>query len=510
MTMSKEILMVVDAVSNEKGVEKDIIFEAIEAALASATRKRHGDDIDVRVAIDRETGDYETFRRWLVFEDESTELETPDRELRMQDAVDLDPDVEPGGYVEEPMESIAFGRIAAQTAKQVIVQKVREAERAQVVEEYESRVGELVNGLVKRVDRNGIYVDLGGNAEAFVPREDMIPREPIRPQDRIKGQLHDVRTEPRGPQLFLSRTSPEFLIELFKLEVPEVGQGLIEILGAARDPGLRAKIAVRSLDQRIDPVGACVGMRGSRVQAVSNELAGERVDIILYNENPAQFVINAMSPAEVVSIVVDEEKNSMDVAVDEDKLSQAIGRGGQNVRLASELTGYELNVMTAADAEEKGESELRSVVERFMRQLDVDEEVASILAQEGFSTIEEIAYVPESELVEIDEFDEDIVGELRNRARDVLITQAIATEEEIDAAEPAEDLLTLEGMDKGLAFLLASKGIVTRDDLAELAVDDLEEIEELEPERAAELIMAARAHWFAEAEAAEAAAKENA
>jgi N utilization substance protein A len=514
MAMNKEILMVVDAVSNEKGVDKDIIFEAIEAALASATRKRHGEDIDVRVSIDRETGDYDTFRRWLVFADDSTELETPDRELRMQDAVDLDPDVEPGGYVEEPMESIAFGRIAAQTAKQVIVQKVREAERAQVVEEFEDRVGELVNGLVKRVDRNGIYVDLGGNAEAFVPREDMIPREPIRPQDRIKGLLREVRTEPRGPQLFLSRTSPEFLIELFKLEVPEVGQGLIEILGAARDPGLRAKIAVRSLDQRIDPVGACVGMRGSRVQAVSNELAGERVDIILYNDNPAQFVINAMSPAEVVSIVVDEEKHSMDVAVEEDKLSQAIGRGGQNVRLASELTGYELNVMTAADAEEKGESELRGVIERFMHQLDVDEEVASILAQEGFSTIEEIAYVPESELVEIEEFDEDIVAELRSRARDVLITQAIATEEAIDAAEPAEDLLSLEGMDKGLAYLLASKGVVTRDDLAELAVDDLEEIEELEPERAAELIMAARAHWFAEAEAeaeaGEAAAKENA
>jgi N utilization substance protein A len=510
MTMNKEILMVVDAVSNEKGVDKDIIFEAIEAALASATRKRHGDDIDVRVAIDRETGDYETFRRWLVFEDDSTELETPDRELRLEDALDIDPDAEPGGFVEEPMESIAFGRIAAQTAKQVIVQKVREAERAQVVEEFEHRVGELVNGLVKRVDRNGVYVDLGGNAEAFVPREDMIPREPIRPQDRIKGLLREVRTEPRGPQLFLTRTSPQFLIELFKLEVPEVGQGLIEILGAARDPGLRAKIAVRSLDQRIDPVGACVGMRGSRVQAVSNELAGERVDIILYNDNPAQFVINAMSPAEVVSIVVDEERHSMDVAVEEDKLSQAIGRGGQNVRLASELSGYELNVMTAQDAEEKGESELRAVVERFMGQLDVDEEVASILAQEGFSTIEEIAYVPESELVEIEEFDEDIVEELRSRARDVLITQAIATEEAIDAAEPAEDLLSLEGMDKGLAFVLASKGVVTRDDLAELSVDDLEEIEEMEPERAAELIMAARAHWFAEAEEAAAAAKENA
>jgi N utilization substance protein A len=510
MAMNKEILMVVDAVSNEKGVDKDIIFEAIEAALASATRKRHGDDIDVRVSIDRETGDYDTFRRWLVFADDSTELETPDRELRLEDAVEIDPNAQPGDYVEEPMESIAFGRIAAQTAKQVIVQKVREAERAQVVEEYQDRVGELVNGLVKRVDRNGVYVDLGGNAEAFVPREDMIPREPIRPQDRIKGLLHEVRTEPRGPQLFLTRTSPAFLVELFKLEVPEVGQGLIEILGAARDPGLRAKIAVRSLDQRIDPVGACVGMRGSRVQAVSNELAGERVDIILYNDNPAQFVINAMSPAEVVSIVVDEEKHSMDVAVEEDKLSQAIGRGGQNVRLASELTGYELNVMTAQDAEEKGESELRAVVERFMGQLDVDEEVASILAQEGFSTIEEIAYVPESELVEIEEFDEDIVEELRNRARDVLITQAIVTEEAIDAAEPAEDLLSLEGMDKGLAYLLASKGVVTRDDLAELSVDDLEEIEEMEPERAAELIMAARAHWFAEAEEAAATAKENA
>ncbi len=510
MAMNKEILMVVDAVSNEKGVDKDIIFEAIEAALASATRKRHGDDIDVRVSIDRETGDYDTFRRWLVFADDSTELETPDRELRLEDAVEIDPNAQPGDFVEEPMESIAFGRIAAQTAKQVIVQKVREAERAQVVEEYQDRVGELVNGLVKRVDRNGVYVDLGGNAEAFVPREDMIPREPIRPQDRIKGLLHEVRTEPRGPQLFLTRTSPRFLVELFKLEVPEVGQGLIEILGAARDPGLRAKIAVRSLDQRIDPVGACVGMRGSRVQAVSNELAGERVDIILYNDNPAQFVINAMSPAEVVSIVVDEEKHSMDVAVEEDKLSQAIGRGGQNVRLASELTGYELNVMTAQDAEEKGESELRAVVERFMGQLDVDEEVASILAQEGFSTIEEIAYVPESELVEIEEFDEDIVEELRNRARDVLITQAIATEEAIDAAEPAEDLLSLEGMDKGLAYLLASKGVVTRDDLAELSVDDLEEIEEMEPERAAELIMAARAHWFAEAEEAAATAKENA
>ncbi|MGD9292455.1 MAG: transcription termination factor NusA, partial [Gammaproteobacteria bacterium] len=413
------------------------------------------------------------------------------------------PEAEPGGYVEEPMESIAFGRIAAQTAKQVIVQKVREAERAQVVEEFSDRVGEMVSGLVKRVDRNGVYVDLGGNAEAFVPREDMIPREPVRPQDRIKGLLREVRSEQRGPQLFLTRTSPQFLIELFKIEVPEVGQGLIEILGAARDPGLRAKIAVRSLDQRIDPVGACVGMRGSRVQAVSNELAGERVDIILWDDNAAQFVINAMSPAEVVSIVVDEEDHSMDVAVDEEKLSQAIGRGGQNVRLASELSGWELNVMTAEDAEEKSEQESKELGESFMKQLDVDEEIALILVQEGFSSIEEIAYVPESELVEIEEFDEEIVTELRNRARDVLITQAIVTEEKIDEAEPAEDLLSLEGMTKELAFILASKGIVTREDLAEQSVDDLEDVEGLEPEKAGELIMAARAHWFEEAEKAE-------
>jgi transcription termination/antitermination protein NusA len=494
--MSKEILMVVDAVSNEKGVEKEIIFQAIEAALASATRRKHGDDIDVRVAIDRVTGDYDTFRRWLVFADESTELEFPDRELRMIDAVDIDPDVEPGGYVEEPMESVDFGRIAAQTAKQVIVQKVREAEREQVVEEYKEREGELLSGLVKRVDRNGVYIDLGGNAEGFVPRDQMVPREPVRPQDRIKALLTEVRSEPRGPQLFMTRTSPQFLIELFKIEVPEVGQGLIDILAAARDPGLRAKIAVRSNDRRIDAVGACVGMRGSRVQAVSNELAGERVDIILYDENPAQFVVNAMSPAEVVSIVVDEDAHSMDIAVEEDKLSQAIGRGGQNIRLASELSGWELNVMTAADAEQKSESETRELIEMFSKQLDVDEEIGLILVQEGFSTIEEVAYVPTSELAEIEEFDEEIVNELRNRARDVLLTQAIVKEEKIDEAEPAEDLLNLEGMDKGLAYQLASSGVVTREDLAELATDDLLEIKDMDKEQAAALIMKAREHWF--------------
>jgi len=495
--MSKEILMVVDAVSNEKGVEKDIIFGAIEAALASATRRRHGDDIDVRVAIDRETGEYETFRQWLVFEDESTELEFPDRELRMIDAVDVNENAEPGGYVEVPMDSVEFGRIAAQTAKQVIVQKVREAEREQVVEEYKEREGEMLSGLVKRVDRNGVYIDLGGNAEGFVAREQMVPREPVRPQDRMKALLTEVRSEQRGPQLFMTRTSPRFLVELFMIEVPEVGQGMIEILGAARDPGLRAKIAVKSNDSRIDPVGACVGMRGSRVQAVSNELAGERVDIILWDENPAQFVVNAMSPAEVVSIVVDEDSHSMDIAVDEDKLSQAIGRGGQNIRLASELTGWELNVMTETDAEQKSESEMRTVIELFSKQLDVDEEVALILVQEGFSSIEEVAYVPTAELVEIEEFDEDIVNELRNRARDILLTQAIVQEEKIDESEPAQDLLDLDGMEKSVAFKLASKGIVTREDLAELATDDLLEIyEEMDQEVAAALIMKARAHWF--------------
>jgi N utilization substance protein A len=500
--INKEILMVVDAVSNEKGVEKDVIFEAIEAALASATRRRYGEDIDVRVAIDRDTGEYDTFRRWKVFADESDELEFPEHELRMIDAVEYDPDVQPGDYVEEPIESVEFGRIGAQTAKQVIVQKVREAERKKLVEEYEDRVGELLAGVVKRVDRNGVYLDLGGNAEGFVPREQMIPREPVRPQDRLKALLYEVRSEPRGPQLFMTRTSPEFLLSLFKIEVPEVGQGLIEILGAARDPGLRAKIAVKSNDRRIDPVGACVGMRGSRVQAVSNELAGERVDIILHDENPAQFVINAMSPADVVSIVVDEEAHSMDVAVEEEKLSQAIGRGGQNIRLASELTGWELNVMTEADADEKSEAEGRDLLNMFRQQLDVDEQVALILVQEGFSSIEEIAYVPAAELVEIEEFDDSIVEELRNRARDVLLTQAIASEEKIDEAEPAEDLLELEGMTRETAFLLAAMGVVTREDLAEQSVDELLEIEGMDAERAGDLIMKARAHWFEDEEQA--------
>jgi len=494
--MNRQILEVVEAVSNEKGVAREIIFEALEAALASATRRKHGEDIDVRVAIDRKTGEYETFRRWKVFADDSTELEVPEHELRLDDARDIDAAAEVGGYVEVPMESVAFGRIAAQTAKQVIVQKVREAERAQVVDEYKDRVMTLVSGIVKRVDRNGVYVDLGGNAEGFVPREHMIPREIVRPQDRIKALLREVRSEARGPQLFLSRTAPEFLIELFKIEVPEVGQGLIQILGAARDPGARAKIAVKSLEPRIDPVGACVGMRGSRVQAVSNEIAGERVDIIPWVDNAAQFVINAMQPAEVTSIVVDEDAHSMDIAVTEERLSQAIGRGGQNVRLASELTGWRLNVMSEQAATEKSEAEQNELRDLFMKQLDVDEDVATILVQEGFSTIEEIAYVPTTELLGIEEFDEEIVEELRNRARDVLLTMAIASEEKIDQSEPAQDLLDLDGMDTELAFELAARGIRTRDDLAEQAVDDLEDVPGLDPERAGKLIMAARAHWF--------------
>jgi len=505
--MSKEILMVVDAVSNEKGVDREVIFSAIEIALASATKKRHQYDIDARVAIDRETGDYETFRRWEVVDehpesedDEEGGYRYPTRQLLLEAARFDDPGIQVGDYVEEQIESVDFGRIGAQTAKQVIVQKVREAERAQVVEAYQDRIGELVTGIVKRVERGNVYLDLGGNAEAIIYREEMIPREAVRPGDRLRGYLHDVRTEQRGPQLFVSRVAPEFLVELFKLEVPEVGQELIDILGAARDPGLRAKIAVRSNDPRIDPVGACVGMRGSRVQTVSTELAGERVDIILWDENPAQFVINAMSPAEVVSIVVDEDRNSMDVAVTTEQLSQAIGRGGQNVRLASQLTGWELNVMDEQQAAEKSEEEMQKLQKLFMDDLDVDEEVAVILVQEGFSTVEEIAYVPNSELLQIEEFEEDIVEELRGRARDVLLTRAIVNEEGVSGKEPAQDLLEMDGMDEDLAFSLAAKGIATMEDLAEQAVDDLMEIDGMDEERAGKLIMTARAPWFAEEE----------
>ncbi|NOX93325.1 MAG: transcription termination/antitermination protein NusA [Gammaproteobacteria bacterium] len=499
---SKEILMVADAVSNEKGLDKETIFGAIEAALATASKKLSGVDINVRVDIDRTTGEYKTFRIWEVFEDDSEDFEDPDTQIKLTYALKKDPDIKTGEFIEEPMESAEFGRIAAQAAKQVIVQKVRDAERAHVVEAFKGRIGELVMGVVKRLDKGNIIMDLGENVEALVPREDMIPREAVRPGDRVRGYLKDVRSEMRGPQLFVSRTAPELLIELFKLEIPEVGEGLIDILAAARDPGSRAKIAVKSNDARIDPVGACVGMRGSRVRAVSNELADERVDIILWDENPAQFVINAMSPAEVVSIVVDEENNAMDIAVEEEQLSQAIGRGGQNVRLASELTGWTINVMSDEQLSEKGEQEGKAALQLFMSQLDVDEEFAGILVQEGFTSIEEIAYVPLEEMLGIEEFDEDIVNELRNRSKDVLLTKALVQEEVLEEKQPAEDLLTMDGMDQHLAFVLASRNVITMEDLAEQSVDELMDIEDMDEERAGKLIMTARAPWFAEDTAA--------
>jgi len=493
--MSKEILLVVDAVSHEKGVEKSIIFEAIEAALATATRKKWREDIEARVCIDRASGDYDTFRRWLVMDLDDEEFDIPSKQMLLPQAQTINPEIQVGEYIEEPIESVEFGRIAAQTAKQVIVQKVREAERAQVVEAFLERQGELINGVVKRLEKGNVHIDLGGHAEGVILREDLIPRESLRPGDRVRGYLREVRSEARGPQIFISRVAPELLIELFKLEVPEVGENLIDIMSAARDPGMRAKIAVRGNDSRIDPVGACVGMRGSRVQAVSNELSGERVDIIVYDENPAQFVVNAMSPAEVVSIVVDEDRNAMDVAVTEEQLSQAIGRGGQNVRLASELTGWEINVMTEAQADEKSDAESASILKVFMEGLDVDEEVASILIEEGFSSMDEVAYVPKAEMEAIEEFDENIVEELRQRARDYVLVKAIA-EEELDEDVPDQDLLDMEGMTEELATQLAKNKIKSMEDLAEQAVDDLIEIIDLDQEKAAALIMKAREPWF--------------
>ncbi len=497
--MSKEILLVVEAVSNEKDVPEDVIFEAIEAALASATRKKFSGDVDVRVAIDRKTGDYRTFRRWEIVPDpELGVLEAPSRQITYSAAQILEPELALGDFIEEEIDSELFGRIAAQTAKLVIVQMVREAERAKIVEAYGERKGQLVTGIVKKADRGTIMIDLGGNAEALVPRDQVIPRESVRPGDRLRGYLFDVRAEPKGPQLFVSRTAPDLLIELFKLEVPEVGEGLIQILGAARDPGSRAKIAVRTMDPRIDPVGACVGMRGSRVQAVSNELNGERVDIILWDENPAQYVINAMSPADVVSIVIDEDARSMDVAVKEENLAQAIGRNGQNVRLASQLTGWELNVMNEEDAAAKGELEAVRSVQNFMDQLGVDENLAAILVEEGFSTVDEVAYVPLVEMQAIEDLDDDTIELLRERANDVLLTRAIASEEGV-ARDPAADLLEMEGMDESLAYALAERGVATLEDLAEQSVDDLLEIDGMDPERAARLIMKAREPWFADA-----------
>ncbi|MET4677493.1 MULTISPECIES: transcription termination factor NusA [unclassified Luteibacter] len=501
--MSKELLLVVDAVANEKGVPREVIFDAMEAALASAAKKRYPDeDPDIRVEIDRNTGDYETFRRWEIIEDDG-EMEDPSFQIRLMDAQDEAGEgevAEVGGWIEHQIENAEFGRIAAQAAKQVIVQRVREAERQQVVDAFVDRVGELVTGIVKRVERGNVYLDLGSNAEAFIPRDKTIPRESARVGDRVRGYLYEVKSEVRGPQLFVSRSAPEFMIELFKLEVPEVGQGLVEIKGCARDPGDRAKIAVVAHDSRTDPIGACIGMRGSRVQAVSNELNGERVDIILWHENQAQYVINAMAPAEVQSIIMDEEKHSMDIAVAEDKLSQAIGRGGQNVRLASKLTGWQLNVMTQDQVTAKTEAEQAAALALFQDKLEVDEEIASILVQEGFSSIEEIAYVPSGELLAVEGFDEDIVEELRARARDALLTQELAAEEGVEEITVDEELLGLDGMDETIAIALADRGVKTLDDLGDLAVDELIDIEGMTEERASQLIMAARAPMIARLE----------
>ncbi len=492
--MSKEILLVAEAVSNEKGVSRDIIFEAIEQALATAAKKRYDEESDIYVVIDRETGDYRTFRRWEVVADD--ELALLGTQFTLEEAAEKDTSLKAGDVYEEEIENVGFGRIAAQTAKQVIVQKVREAERAQVVEQYEGRIGELINGTVKKVTRDNIIVDLGNNAEGLLPREELVGREVFRINDRVRAVLIEVRSDARGPQLLLSRACPEMLIELFKIEVPEISEQVIEIRAAARDPGSRAKIAVKTNDGRIDPVGACVGMRGARVQAVSGELSNERVDIVLWDDNPAQLVINAMSPAEVESIVVDEDAKTMDIGVAEDNLAQAIGRAGQNVRLASELTGWEINVMSVEDMAEKHEQESGQVMEMFMEALDIDEDVAGVLVEEGFTTLEEVAYVPLEEMVGIEGFDEDIAEELRARAKDALLTQAIASEEKLEAVEPAEDLLTMEGMDRHLAFLLASRGISTMEDLAEQAVEDLLDIDGMDSDRAGELIMTARAPWF--------------
>ena len=498
--MNKEILMVVEAVSNEKDVDKDVIFEAIELALAAAAKKRYDDEeADLRVSVDRKTGEYATYRRWLVVDNDA--VPALGTELTLQEAEQIDPSLQPGDVHEEEVESVSFGRIGAQAAKQIIFQKVREAERARVVDSYRDRVGELVSGSVKKVTRDNVIVELSGNAEAMLPRDQLIARETFRMGDRVRALLLDIRTDHRGQQLILSRTNPKMLIELFRIEVPEIAEELIEIKGAARDPGSRAKIAVKTNDGRIDPVGACVGMRGARVQAVSNELGGERVDIVTFDDNPAQLVINAMAPAEVVSIVIDEDTHSMEVAVAEDNLAQAIGRGGQNVRLASELTGWELNVMTESEAEEKQEQEAQRLVNHFIRFLEADEELAQVLVEEGFTTLEEIAYVPRDEMLAIEGFDEDLVEELRERARNGMLNEALASDVEGGSSnEPQQDLLEMDGMDPELAKALAGKGICSMEDLAEQSVDELLDIEGMDEDRAGQLIMTARAPWFEDQE----------
>ena len=489
--MSREILLLVDVLAREKNVSKDIVFGALELALASATKKRLDDEADVRVVVDRETGDFETFRRWEIVADADFINEV--QHIPLSDAQKQDPEVEIGDYLEEALEPIDFGRIGAQAAKQVILQKIRDAERDQILNDFLERKEHLVTGTIKRMERGNAIIE-AGKIEAVLPRDQMIPRENLRVGDRVKAFLLRIDRAARGPQLILSRTAPEFIIKLFEMEVPEVDDGLLEIKAAARDPGMRAKIAVKSNDQRVDPIGTCVGMRGMRVTAVTNELAGERVDIVLWSPDPAQFVVGALAPAEVISVVVDEDRHSMDVVVDEDNLAIAIGRGGQNVRLASEMTGWTINLMTEEESQTRVEAESAAIRVLFMEKLDVDEEVANILIGEGFSTLEEVAYVPMHEMLEIEAFDEATVQELRDRARNVLLTEAIVTEEQL--GQVAEDMLALEGMDKALAGKLASNGVKTRDDLADLAVDELTEMTGIDADRAKQLITTARAHWF--------------
>ena len=490
--MSRELLLLVDALAREKNVDKNIVIGALELALASATKKRYHDDVDVRVEVDPASGGFKSFRRWQVVADEA--LEAPERQITLSEAQKRTADIQLDQFVEESLPAMEFGRIGAQTAKQVILQKIRDAEREQILSDFLARGEHLVTGVIKRMERGNAIIE-SGRVEASLPRDQMIPKENLRPGDRVRAYLWKTDRASRGPQIILSRITPEFLIKLFELEVPELEDGLLEIKAAARDPGSRAKIAVKSNDTRIDPIGTCVGMRGSRVQAVTSELGGERIDIILWSADPAQFVINALAPAEVSKITVDEDKHSMDIVVDEENLAQAIGRTGQNVRLASELTGWQLNLMTLEESHKKSEDESAVVRNLFMEKLDVDQEVADILVQEGFGTLEEIAYVPLNEMLEIESFDEGTINELRSRARNSLLTQAIATEEKLE--HDVEDLLTLEGMDNQTARLLAEKGVITKENLADLAMDDLVELTGIDAERAKQLIMTARAPWFA-------------
>lgn len=490
--MSKQILVldVVNAASCEMDVPKEVIFEAIEAALEMVTKKRYLNDIDVKVSIDRKAGKYDTFRRWTIVDENDEDIQfDPSIHITLQEAKSQDPSRKIGDVVEEPIKSVEFGRIAAQIAKQVIIQKVREAKRARVVDTYREKLGQLITGIVKRTSKEGVILDLGDNAEVFIQREDVLPGEIVHIGDRLRAYLYDIRPDSKGPQLYASRTKKEMLRELFYVEVPEIGEEVIEIKALARDPGNRSKIAVKTKDGRIDPIGACVGMRGSRVQAISNELNGERIDIVLWDDNPAQLVINALSPAEIASIVMDEETKTMDVAVEESQLSQAIGRSGQNIRLASGLSGWKLNIMSTEEAKQKSKSELEQMKQKFTKDLDVDDDIAEILVREGFTSLEEIAYVPVQELVNIEEFDEEIVKELRKRANSIL-------EKEKDQIKPSDDLLSMQGMEQDLAYRFAEKGIRTMEDLAEQSVDELLEVADITEEEAKKLIMTAREPWF--------------